>query len=60
MKKSLKHPELVEDLHRRRVDGVSTKIAEEIRMLLENADIAARAGEEQTRHHARRPSADDD
>ena len=60
LKEALEHPELVEDLHRRRMDRVAAEIAEEVLVLLEDADVAARPGEQQAGHHARGSAADDD
>ena len=60
LKEALKHPELVEDLHRRGMDRVAAEIAEEVRVLFEDADVAAGPGEQQAGHHARWTAADDD
>jgi hypothetical protein len=58
--KAVQHAELVEDLHRRRVDRVAAEIAKEIGMLFEDPDLAAGTGEQQARHHPCRPAADND
>ena len=50
---ALEHPKLIEDLHRRRMDRVTPKIAEEIGMLLEHLHAAASPREQQSGHHAR-------
>lgn len=57
---TLENPELIEDFHRRWVDGVATEIAEEIGVLFEHLHIATAAGEQKPRHHARWPAPDDD
>ena len=54
LEEALEHPELVEDFHRRRMDSVAAEVAEEVRMLLEDAHRAAGASEQQSGHHARR------
>ena len=56
----LEKPQLVENLHRRRVDGVAAKIAEEVLVLFQHANLAAGSGEKQPGHDARRPAANDD
>ena len=60
LEEALEHPELVEDLHRRGVDGVAAEIAEEVGMLFEHRHAAAGAGEQQARHHPGGAAADDD
>ena len=60
LEEAIEHAELVEDFHGRRVDRVAAEIAEEIGVLLENADPAPGAREKEAGHHARRPAADDD
>ncbi len=60
LEEPLEHPQLVENLHCRRMDRVATEIAEEVRMLFENSDLAARAGEQQPCHHSGRAAPYDD
>jgi hypothetical protein len=60
LQEPLEHPKLVEDFHRRRVDGVAAKVAEEIGMLFEYLHPAPGPGEQQAGHHSRRSAADDD
>ena len=60
LQEALEHPELVEDLHRRRVDRVAAEIAEEVGVLFEHPHVAAGAREQQAGHHPAGPAADDD
>ena len=60
LQKALEHPQLVEDLHRRRVDRVAAEIAEEVGMLFQHSDAAPGPREQQAGHHSGRPAADDD
>ena len=60
LQEAFEQPELVEDLHRRGMDGVAAEIAEEVGVLFEDADLAAGAGEQQAGHHSRGPAADDE
>src|SRR5687767_15124297 len=45
LEEPLEHAQLVENLHRRWVDSVAAKIAEEVGVLFEHLDAAAGAGE---------------
>ena len=58
--KARKHPELVEDFHRRRMDRVPAEIAEEVGVLFEDADIAAGASEQESGHDPGGTATDDD
>jgi hypothetical protein len=40
------HPKLVQDLHRRGMDSISAKIAEEVGVLFEHLRLAAGTGEQ--------------
>ena len=60
LKKAFEQPQLVEDFHRRGVDGVAAKIAEEVGMLFQNPDGDAGARKEQADHHPCRAAADDE
>ncbi len=60
LEKALQQAQLVEDLHRRGVDGVAAEIAEEIGVLFEHGDGASRPREEEPGHHAGGPPADHD
>lgn len=55
----LDQPKLTKELERRWMHRVSSKIAKEVRMLLEHLDAAPGAREQQGRHHARRTTAGD-
>jgi len=52
--------QLVEELERRRMDGVAAEIAEEVGMLLEHDRTDPGASEQKPRHHPRRAAADDE
>ena len=56
---SIEQAQLVDDLERRRMDGVAAKIAEEIGVLLEHEHIDAGTREQEAQHHSRRTAADD-
>lgn len=58
-KKPIEQPELIENLHRRGVDGVAAKIAQEIAVLFQHHGRHAGAREQQPGHHARRAAPDD-
>ena len=60
LQESLQHAELVEDFHRRGMNGVASEIVKEVGVFLEYLHIAAGAGEQQSRHHAGGPAANDD
>ncbi len=51
--------EIVDQVHRRRVDGVPAEVAEEVVVLFQDGDVDAAACQQQTEDHARRPAADD-
>jgi hypothetical protein len=59
LKKTLKHPQFVQYLHRRRVDGVTAKIAEEVSMLFQHQRVDSRTRKQQSGHHPGRPAAHD-
>ena len=60
LEERVEQPELVHDLQGRGMDGVAAKVAEEIGVLLQHEHIDAGAGEQESAHHAGRPSAGDD
>jgi hypothetical protein len=53
LEKRVEPPELVHELERGRVDGVAPEVAQEVRVLFQDEDVDARAGEERAQHHAR-------
>jgi hypothetical protein len=55
----LEPAQLVHDLERGGVDGVSPEVAQEIRVLLEDDDRDAGAAEQKAEHHAGRPAPGD-
>src|SRR5947209_885359 len=55
----IEQAELGHDLERRRMNGVAAKIAQEILVLLQHADIHAAAREQEAEHHPGGPAADD-
>ena len=52
--------ELMEQIECRRMDRVTAKIAEEVRVFLQNGRLDARAGKQHSGEYARRASSDDD
>ena len=52
--------ELIEDLHCCRMYRIAPEIAEEIGMLLQHQNVDTGPGQQQARHHPRRPSPDND
>ena len=51
--------QFVHNFERGRVDGVATKVAQEVRVLLQHNDIDAGTSEEEAEHHPGRPAACD-
>src|SRR5439155_13149228 len=51
--------QLVQDLQRRRVDGVAAEVAEEVGVLLQDGDVDPGPGQQQPEDHAGGPAADD-
>ena len=49
--------QLVHHLERRGVDGVAAKVAQEVRVLLQDDDVDAGARQQEAEHHAGRPAA---
>ena len=60
LKEAIEQPQLVENLHRRGVDGVAAEIAKEVGMLFEHPNGDAGARKEQSDHHPCRAAADDE
>src|SRR5690349_18261506 len=60
LEEAIEQPQLVEDLHRRGVDGVAAEIAEEVGMLFQNPDRDAGARKQQADHYPRWAAADDE
>jgi hypothetical protein len=60
LKEAIEHSELRQNFHGGRVNGVAAEIAKEVGVLLEDLDVAPGSREQQSSHHARRASADDD
>jgi hypothetical protein len=56
----LGHPDAVEHLQDRRMDGVAAEVPREIGVPLEQPHAHATPGEQQAQDHARRPAAHDD
>ncbi|BEV44011.1 hypothetical protein CRBSH125_01940 [Afipia carboxidovorans] len=59
LEKVIQQPEFVHHLQRRRMHGVTAKIAEEIGMFLQNEGFDAGAAEEIAEHHPGRAAAYD-
>src|SRR5207245_9261114 len=55
----IEQAELIEDLQRRRMDGVAAKIAKEIGVFLEDFHADTRSGQQEPEHHARRSATGD-
>jgi hypothetical protein len=51
--------ELVHHVEGRRVDGVATKVAQEVGMLLEHDHVDAGTRQQEAEHQAARPASDD-
>src|SRR3954471_12860121 len=60
LQKIVDQPELVENLERRRVDGVTAEVAKEIGVLLEDRNVDPGARQEVAEHHAGGSAAGDD
>ncbi len=58
--KRVEQAEFVHQLHRRRVDRVAAKIAEEVGVFLQHRNVDARAREQEAEHHAGRAATRDD
>src|SRR5215475_5194101 len=54
----IEHPKLMHQLQCGGMDGVATKIAEEVRVLFEHDHLNACAGEQKSKHHSCRAAAD--
>src|SRR5262245_17362964 len=59
LEQRLEEPKLRDHLERRRVDGVATKVSQEVGVLLQHDDVDARPREQQAEHHARRSATRD-
>jgi hypothetical protein len=57
--KRIENSKLAHEFERRRVNGVTAKVAEEVGVLFEHRDIDARSREKQTEHNARGATARD-
>ena len=55
---ALAQAELVEQVERRRVDGVAAEVPQEVRVLLEHGDLDPGTGQQQPEHHPRRAAPD--
>ena len=58
-KEFIEYSKLVEILHGRRMNSVSTKVAEKVRPFLKHGDIDARTCKQISKHNPRRPPARD-
>jgi hypothetical protein len=59
LKEFLQQTELVHELEGRRMDRVTAKIAQKIRVLFEHDNVNSGAGQEKCEHHSRRATASD-
>src|SRR5437773_10038062 len=59
LQEGVQHSQFVHHFERRGVDRVAAKVSQEVRVFLEDDDADAGAGQQQSEHHAGRPTAGD-
>src|SRR5258707_1039416 len=59
LEKIFEDAQFVHQLERARVNRIAAKVAQKIGMLLKHDDLDARARQQKSKHHARRPTAHD-
>jgi hypothetical protein len=57
--KLLQKTKFMDQLERRRMDGVATKIAQKVGVFFEDNNIYTRASQQEAEHHSSRATADD-
>lgn len=56
---AVRQANLLQDLHSRGMNGVTAKIAREVQVFFQQRHLNTLACQQQSQHHARRPSAND-